>query len=144
MRGDIVKISKDLIEISQFEGDGYMPLIKYESWRVAVLKYCDELLPQNINKFQKHNETDEVFVLLSGKCVLYLGDGKDKVEEIYQQQMEPLKIYNIKKATWHSHTLSKDAVVLIVENDSTCDGNSPEIMLTQEQKNKLELDIPLV
>jgi len=128
---------KNLIEIKEYTADGYQPLINYEEWRVAILKYCDELLPQNIDKMQKHNQTDEVFVLLEGECILFLAEGEEEIGEIHAQEMEPLKVYNIKKSVWHTHTLSEDAVVLIVENDDTCLDNSPEKDLSAEQQEKL-------
>ena len=34
------------------------------------------------------------------------------------------KIYNVKKASWHALSMSKDAKVLIVENDDTTRENS--------------------
>ena len=129
-----MEINKKLLDIKEYNGDGYKPLIDFESWRVAVLKYCDELLPENIYKLQRHEESDEVFVLLQGHCTLFIADGKEEVGTIHHQPMESLKLYNIKKTTWHSHTLSKDAVVLIVENVNTCLTNSPEIFLNQDQK----------
>ncbi|MBM7555686.1 WxcM-like domain-containing protein [Halanaerobacter jeridensis] len=128
---------EELIEVKEYTADGYQPLINYESWRVAILKYCDELLPENITKMQKHNQTDEVFVLLEGECILFLAEGDEEIEEIHAQDMEPLKVYNVKKSVWHTHTLSEDAVVLIVENDDTCLDNSPEKDLNSEQQEKL-------
>lgn len=138
MQGAVnLDIDKNYLEIKQYDGDGYMPLIDFESWRVAILKYCDELLPENINKLQRHDESDEVFVLLKGQCTLFIADGKEEIGKIYHQPMELLKLYNIKKSTWHSHTLSKDAVVLIVENVNTCLLNSPEINLNEDEKKCL-------
>lgn len=125
------------IEIKQYHGEGYMPLIDFETWRVAVLKYCDELLPDKITKLQRHDESDEVFVLLQGNCTLFIADGKEEVGTIYKEPMELLKLYNIKKSTWHSHTLSKDAVVLIIENINTCLLNSPEIILNEDEKKMI-------
>jgi hypothetical protein len=132
-----LKIDKRLIEIKEYKGDGYKPLIDFETWRVAVLKYCDELLPENITKLQRHDESDEVFVLLQGNCTLFIADGKEEIGTIYQEPMELLKLYNIKKSTWHSHTLSSDAVVLIVENVNTCLLNSPEIVLNEDDKRMI-------
>jgi hypothetical protein len=132
-----LKIDKRLIEIKEYKGDGYKPLIDFETWRVAVLKYCDELLPENITKLQRHDESDEVFVLLQGNCTLFIADGKEEIGTIYQEPMQLLKLYNIKKSTWHSHTLSKDAVVLIVENVNTCLLNSPEIVLNEDEKKMI-------
>jgi hypothetical protein len=132
-----LEIDTRLIEIKEYQGDGYKPLIDFETWRVAVLKYCDELLPENITKLQRHDESDEAFVLLQGNCTLFIADGKEEVGTIYQEPMKLLKLYNIKKSTWHSHTLSKDAVVLIVENENTCLLNSPEIILNEDDKRMI-------
>lgn len=125
------------IEIKEFTDTGYSPVVDFESWRVAVLNYIDELLPENIDNMQKHDETDEVFVLLSGRCILFIGEGKEKIEEISAVDMEPMKIYNIKKGVYHTHTLSKDAKLIIVENRNTDDSNSPKINLSNENTKNL-------
>jgi hypothetical protein len=75
-------IDPHLLEISDYTGEGYQPLIVYGAWRVAIPRYIDELLPQNIGKMQRHDNTHEVFVLLSGRCILFVGAGTDRVEEI--------------------------------------------------------------
>ena len=130
-------MKSDLIEIKEYEEAGYKPVIDYGEWRVAVLNYCDELLPENITKMQKHNQTDEVFVLLKGKCMLFMAEGDQKIEEIYAQEMEPFKMYNIKRSVWHTHTLSEEAMVLIIENRDTGLDNSPEIDLTDQERKKI-------
>jgi len=130
-------IPTTLLEISQYAGEGYQPLVDYGGWRVAILRYIDELEPQNITKMQRHNETDEVFVLLAGRCILFLGEGDETLSHIHAQDMEPLKLYNVKRAGWHTHTLSQDASVLIVENRDTTMQNSPEIELDPEQRSAL-------
>lgn len=130
-------ISEHLLEVSKYEGAGYRPLIDYDRWRVAVLRFCDDLLPERIDRMQRHNETDEVFVLLEGRCILFLGEGSDAVTSIAAVDMEPLKLYNVKRGAWHSHTLSRDASVLIVENRDTTVENSPKVSLTEEQRRRI-------
>jgi hypothetical protein len=127
----------NLIEISDYTGEGYRPLIDYGQWRVAILRYIDELLPQKIGKMQRHDETDEVFVLLSGRCLLFLGEGNESVGAIHAQDMQPLKLYNVKRGVWHTHTLDEAATVLIVENRDTTLANSPEIELSADQRQQL-------
>jgi len=137
-------ISKDLLEVTEYIGEGYRPLIDYDQWRVAILRYIDELRPENISQMQRHAETDEVFVLLHGRCILFLGDGDESVVSIHAQDMEPLKLYNVKHGAWHTHTLSDDATVLIVENQNTAAHNSPEIELSATQRQQLvELTLAL-
>ena len=130
-------MNKEFIEVSEYTEEGYKPLVDYKSWRVAVLNYIDELLPSQITSMQKHNETDEIFVLLSGKCILFSGGNSSEVGEIDAIDMEPLKIYNIKHSVWHTHTLSEGASVLIVENSDTGDDNSPTLVMSAEQKVKI-------
>lgn len=128
---------KDLIEIFQFQKTGYLPVVDYGSWRVAVLKFCEELDVSNLETMQKHDETDEVFVLISGACMLYSGGSGEYPAEIEAVQMHPCEIYNVKRGVWHTHALDTDAAVLIVENQNTGEGNSPTARLTDGQKQRI-------
>lgn len=122
-------INKALLEVKEYNGDGYRPIIDYGAWRVAILRYDSALEPHAIHTMQRHDETDEVFVLLSGRCILFLGEGDESVTTIHAEDMQPLKAYNVKKGAWHSHTLDQDATVLIVENQDTQPANSPTCLL---------------
>ena len=130
-------IPATLLEIHEYDGIGYEPLVDYGAWRVAILRFIDELLPHRLGKMQRHDETDEVFVLLAGRCILFVGEGAEHVTEIHAQDMEPMKLYNVKRSCWHTHTLSEDATVLIIENQNTNSTNSPEIPLGGIQRGQL-------
>lgn len=128
-----------LLEVSGFDAVGYAPVVDFQTWRVAMLNYIDELEPDQIDNFQCHQETDEVFVLLSGKCILFCAEVDDKkdIVDISSWNMEVNKTYNIKRGVYHTHTLSEDAKVLIVENRDTDDSNSPKIMIDDTVRSKL-------
>ena len=130
-------IDEKLLEVRSYEGAGYQPLIDYDKWRVAILRYCDELMPERISTMQQHNETDEVFVLLEGRCILFLGEGDDTITSINAVDMVPCKLYNVKRGVWHSHTLNNDASVLIVENRYTTIQNSPKMILDDDQRRRI-------
>lgn len=130
-------MNKEYIDITSYEGEGYKPVIDYESWRVAILRYCEELEVRNLTTMQKHNESDEVFVLLDGKCTLFAGGKGDTINEIDGIAMEPLRLYNVKRGVWHTHTLDKQGMVLIVENRDTSDMNSPTESLSKDQIDRL-------
>lgn len=130
-------IDQRLLDITEYTGIGYQPLITYGAWRVAILNYIDELLPENIGKMQRHDNTDEIFVLLRGRCILFIGAGADRVEGVLAEDMQPLKLYNMKRGTYHTHTLDQEATVLIIEDDDTGPSNSPEIELSEEQRIQL-------
>lgn len=101
------------------------------------MNYTDDLTPDKINRMQKHIETDEVFVLMAGRCILFIGEGEENVTKVHAVDMEPYKIYNVKRGVWHSHTFSKDARVLIVENRDTVVENSPFVGLSGEQQKEV-------
>lgn len=128
---------ENYINVIEFQQEGYKPLVDYDKWRVAVLKFCDDLKLERITYMQKHDETDEVFVLLAGSCTLYCGGMGEKPEVIEAVKMEPFKLYNVKKGVWHNHTMDETGQVLIVENQNTSDGNSPILNLSEEQINYL-------
>ena len=132
-----LSLNEKLLEVRDYTKEGYSPVVDFAEWRVAVLNFSNDLLPENITAMQRHNETDEVFVLLRGRCILFIGEGDKKVTDIFAENMQPFKIYNVKKSVWHTHTLSRDAKVLIVENRNTTFDNSPFSSLTVSQRTKI-------
>lgn len=127
----------NLLEVSTFSGEGYLPLVDYGAWRVAMLRYHPELESSAISTMQRHNETDEVFVLLAGRCILFVGEGMDHVTSIHAADMTPLQLYNVKCGAWHTHTLSRDASVLIIENRDTTGDNSPVVPISTAQQAEI-------
>jgi ureidoglycolate hydrolase len=126
-----------LLGIREHTGEGYLPLIDSGEWRVAVLRFLDELLPERIDSMERHLNTDEVFVLMSGRGVLILGGNGDQADEISFWVMEFGKVYNVKRYTWHTILLSLDASVLLVENKDTSRHNSEYSYLMPEQRHPL-------
>jgi mannose-6-phosphate isomerase-like protein (cupin superfamily) len=128
-------MDEKLLEIREYTGPGYQPVIDFGAWRVAILNYIDEIHPERIVFVEQHNETDEVFVMLKGQGILFLGEGEVQVERIYPQVMEPGKMYNVKRSVWHTIVLSRDGSVLIVENRNTSEENSDYASLNSEQRD---------
>lgn len=130
-------MNENLLEIHEYLGEGYKPLIDFNCWRVAVLRYLDELQPDKISYFERHNETDEVFVLLHGQAVLFMGEGGDAVQEIHPQVMKQGVLYNVKQGAWHAVAVSRDATILLVENRDTARENSDYYDLTPGQRQSI-------
>lgn len=114
---------KDNIEISEYNGAGYAPVMNFGEWRVALLNYAPRFDRENLKELERHLLTDEVFVLLEGNAVLIVG------EKIHEYNMEKNKIYNIKAGEWHHIIVSRDAKVLIVENHNTSKDNTEYLIL---------------
>ena len=127
-------MDKKMLEIITYVGEGYKPLVDYGEWRVAFLRYIDELRPEQITEMERHTQTDEVFVLIKGQAVLLVGGLGADVEGIHPQILEFGKIYNVKRNVWHAILLSRDASVLIVENRDTGRSNSQYSSLSKDQR----------
>lgn len=130
-------MDESLLEVRSFEGSGYQPLVDFGAWRVAILRYLDDIQPDCINRMERHTETDEVFVLLRGRGVLLIGGNGAQVGAIHPQVMESGKIYNVKRSAWHTILLSRDASVLLVENRDTGGHNSESARLNPEQRRQI-------
>ncbi|MBE7030992.1 MAG: hypothetical protein E7409_06135 [Ruminococcaceae bacterium] len=101
------------IDIYDYTENGFMPAMKFGSWRVAYLNHDDCFDEKNFVKLEKHLETDEVFVLLEGKATLIIG------EEMTRIEMEQHKVYNVPVGVWHHIFTTEGTRVLIVENEDT-------------------------
>jgi len=130
-------MDESLLEIRDYDGAGFKPLIFFDNWRVAILRYLDDLQPDRIDSMERHIETDEVFVLLRGRGTLLLGGSGTKCEGVLSQPMEIGRIYNVKRFAWHTVLLSSDASVLLVENHDTDQHNSEYDRLSMEQRAKI-------
>jgi ureidoglycolate hydrolase len=126
-------MKRELIDIIKISQEGYTPLVDYQTWRVAVLKFCDDVRVDRLDSMQRHLETDEVFVLLEGSCVLISGGNGERPGEVECVSMVKNQLYNVKKGVWHTHALDEEGSVLIIENQDTCDKNSPTESLNREQ-----------
>jgi hypothetical protein len=130
-------MAESLLEIRDYDGEGFKPLIYFGEWRVAILRYSDDIQPDRINSMERHTETDEVFVLLHGRGTLILGGNGIKSEGALSQIMEIGRIYNVKRLAWHTVLLSNDASVLLVENHDTDKLNSEYDQLSAEQRSRV-------
>jgi len=127
-------VNGKFLDIVEYTAEGYKPLVDFGTWRVAFLRFIDELIPENIYRVERHNETDEVFVLLAGQAVLFMGEGDDGISKLYHFQMEPGKLYNVRQHGWHTCVLSRDATILLVENRDTAVVNTDYLELSPQQR----------
>jgi mannose-6-phosphate isomerase-like protein (cupin superfamily) len=121
-----------------FNGIGYEKLFHHQNWRVAILNYIEELEVEQLIYVEAHNLTDEVFVLLSGTCHMFFAEVKDeRIKDFTCISLEPNKVYKIPMGVYHTHTLSCDAKLLIVEEENTSYENSPRVYMTKEEKDMM-------
>ncbi len=122
-----------LIEIFEHTEPGYKSLIFFEGWRIALMNFQDNMVREKITYLERHDKTDEVFVLIKGECALYIGDGSDQVGNITLFVMEPERLYNVKKGVWHNIIGKPLSSWLIVENADTSIENSQRQVVNTRQ-----------
>lgn len=103
------------LEIHEWNEVGYQPLVFSHDWQAAILNWEPIFDLENVGEVERHNQTDEVFVLTRGKAVLFTIDQRG-------MQIEEMKlgvIYNVLKGAWHNLVSTREASWIIVENRDT-------------------------
>ena len=112
------------LDILEHSGIEYRRLVNNAKWTLASLNWAPRFDESNVCELERHNLTDETFVLLHGKATLLVGEKADRIE------MEPLKYYNVRAGIWHHIIVSEDARVLVAENANTSKDNTEYLSLS--------------
>ena len=102
-------------------------------WMVGIKNWKPMNDIANINCLERHNETDELFILLKGRCTLLFANETENGLKIEAVEMEPLKVYNIPRSLWHNTVTEHDTKLALIEDSSTGSANSDNLDLTAEQ-----------
>lgn len=122
------------VEVYGHDLIGYQTLFSFQSWRIAVLNYIDELEIKNIHFVEMHSKTDEAFVLLEGHATLIFAEVEEgRIKHFDSMRLEKNKVYRIPQEIYHTHTLSKDCKLLIIEEDNTSMENSKRIYFNEDE-----------
>jgi mannose-6-phosphate isomerase-like protein (cupin superfamily) len=112
-------MTPELIETYLHEEEGFNPFFIRDNWQVAQLNYTPSQDIYGIDKVERHLQTDEVFILISGSAILIAAEPGD---DFFSFQCTCMKIgitYNIPVNVWHNIAMTKDAVLIIVEKSNT-------------------------
>lgn len=124
-----------------FEGEGMTRVFENAKWMVGIKNWKPMNDITGIDRLERHNETDELFVLVNGKCTLVFANETAEGLKIEYVPMEPLKVYNIPATLWHNTVTQKDTKLILIEDSSTCGANSNELMLTPEQIAEIQANV---
>jgi len=130
-------ISQDLLETGSSFEQLFKPVLKTGEWQIAVLRQCAKVHPENIGQVERHNNTDEVFILTTGEANLIILDEKEGEKIPFVVLMDLNVAYNVKKSVWHHIVLSADAHVFIFEKADTSKENSDYKILDAEVQDKI-------
>ena len=91
---------------------GFYPMASTDKWQVAYITYSDSY--GKLKELKRHMTTDEVIIPIYGSATLYTYEN----DAITCIEMKKNVVYNIKRATWHHLKISKDALLIAIEDSN--------------------------
>mgnify|MGYP005849987709 CR=1 FL=1 len=128
----------DALEVRSWSGSGYQPLVFDDGWQAALLNWEPLFEPANLGEIERHNSSDEVFVLWRGQGALFVvtDSGIELVE------MKPGVLYNVRRGTWHNLVATRDASWVIIEARDTHLHDTEVRQMTPEEFAQVRGQLP--
>jgi ureidoglycolate hydrolase len=120
------------IDSFEFTGEGMSRVYENSKWTVGIKNYKPANDIANINCIERHNQTDELFVLLCGNCVLVYATQENGKFIFKALKMEFNKVYSIPQSLWHNTITQPDTKMILIEDSSTGMSNSDVMNLTND------------
>ena len=121
------------IESYEFSGEGMHRVFENEKWTVGIKNWKPANDITGIDMLERHNQTDELFVLVAGSCTLISAKETPEGLQLSKVVMEPNKVYNIPATLWHNTITTKDTKMILIEDSSTSMENSDILNLVAAQ-----------
>lgn len=129
-----------MLEIYEWSGVGFEPLVFTDKWQAALLNWEPLFDRANLDEIERHNHTDEVFVLLRGQAVIFTRSDREPLRAV---EMELGKIYNVPAGVWHNLVATRDVSFLIVEDRDTHLHDTEIRPVAAEELAELDLQLPI-
>ena len=128
-----------MLEIYDWSGEGFAPLVFTESWQAALLNWEPLFDRHESRRDRKTQYTDEVFVLLRGRALLFTRPDDGALQAV---EMEAGTIYNVPAGVWHNLVATRDVSFLIVENRDTHLHDTEIRPITAAELAQLDAQLP--
>lgn len=128
-----------MLEVYEWSGEGFKPLVFADGWQAALLNWEPLFDRRNLDEIERHNHSDEVFVLLRGRASLFTRRAGGALAAV---EMEAGKIYNVPAGVWHNLVATRDASFLIVENRDTHVHDTEIRPITDDELRQLDAQLP--
>ena len=117
----------------EFNGEGMHRVFENEKWTVGIKNWKPANDVTGIDCLERHNKTDELFVLVEGHCTLIFANEENGELKFNAVKMEKDRVYNIPATLWHNTITQKDTKMILIEDSNTSMDNSDILNLTEEQ-----------
>lgn len=117
----------------QYDGEALKRVYENAQWTVGIKNWKPSNDIEQIGNLERHNCTDELFVLLNGSCTLVYATEEGNSLDLKTIEMKPYAVYQIPPSLWHNTIMTKEAKLLLIENSDTSMENSDLWDLTEEE-----------
>lgn len=121
------------IENYVYDSEGMKRVFENDKWTVGIKNWKPANDITGIDCLERHNKTDELFVLIAGSCTLIFANETNDEYVFESVKMEPNKVYNIPATLWHNTITCKDTKMVLIEDSNTSMDNSDILSLNEEQ-----------
>lgn len=121
------------IEHYEFTGEGMQRVFENEKWTVGIKNWKPANDITGIDCLERHNKTDELFVLTEGSCTLVYANETESGLKFGTVKMVPGKVFNIPATLWHNTITQKDTKMILIEDSNTSMENSDILKLDNNQ-----------
>jgi hypothetical protein len=126
------------LDTYEWKNEGYAPLVFSHDWQVALLNWEPIFDLDKLGEVERHNQTDEVFILTKGKALLItIG-----LDGLLVTEMKPGVIHNVLKTTWHTLITTRDVQFIIVENRGTHLKDMEKRNLLENETSRVLSELP--
>jgi hypothetical protein len=131
------------------DGEGLARVYENKAWMVGIKNWKKANDAEFFTEIERHRETDELFLLLSGSCVLLSAldsdlhsafeEGGVEVEKeggdlrFVAESMKPGQLYVIPAKLWHTTITRPGAKLALVEDPGTGAANSDVRVLSSAE-----------
>jgi len=112
------------IVVSGNDGEGLKRVYENSAWMVGVKNYKTANDAAKFDEIELHRETDELFVLIDGVCILLeavVDGGRLRFEA---QRMKRGLVYVIPSSHWHTTITEPGVKLVLIEDPKTGSANS--------------------
>ncbi len=126
------------IQMFTYAGEGMNPVYKNEKWMVGIKNFKQANAVENLDMLERHNKTDELFVLLEGNCTLIYANEADEGFIMEKVGMKKETVYNIPAGLWHNTVMTPGTKMLLIEAPDTSTDNSDFASLNETERRKVK------
>lgn len=118
------EVPQYLLETGESFEQKYNPVLHFEDWMIAMLRQIEKTKYENLKQAERHNLTNEVFILTEGEADLVVFENGNNPGKEFVIPMKKSVAYNIPAGVWHLVIMNPEAHIILFEKSDTTRDNS--------------------